>query len=105
VNILKDKLYKVKSRESFLDFLDLIIKDDKKNWENSNLNTYLDSVRNYTEDIDGYYSNLKNHNFSELYSDLILSYNGKDMEKELASISPEAWRIFADILFGARNYE
>ena len=102
---INKKLYAVNSKESFISFLDLFVKENSKDWENNTLDTYLSGTKEYTEDIDGFYKNLNNPDFKDVFEELKLSYGEVDMEKSLETIPPIAWRIFADILYGAKNYE
>lgn len=75
----------VRTKEDFLVFMDVLLDDLKKNpskWENITLSDYLEAVRNWTEDMDGYYINT-NQPVPENVS----------------------WSVFADILSAARIYE
>ncbi|MCL9771213.1 hypothetical protein NAT47_12390 [Flavobacterium sp. HXWNR69] len=85
---MNDKLanFKVTDRDSFAIFLDLLLKDFKENpkeWENKSLEDFLEALSRYTEDIQGYYDNMK----------MNIDANKPD------------WKIFADIFMGARIYE
>lgn len=76
----------IKSRKDFKIFIETLIKDfkeNKKSWENQNLEDFLDALGRYSEDIDGYYKNAK------------------------INIDPDKvnWRVFADCLCGAAVYE
>lgn len=76
----------VEDRETFLKFLDLLLAEfqqNGKNWENNTLQKFLGAMREYSEDIDGFYKNLH-----------------LNIDLETAN-----WRIFADILRGAIVYE
>ncbi len=76
----------VTDRESFQEFLGLLIldlKNNPENWENNKLDLYIEAMQSYTEDLDGYYKN--NH-------------------PELNAEIPK-WKTFADILRGAIVYE
>ncbi len=78
--------YKISDRQSFADFLKLLRKDFIENpseWENNSLDTFLDAMSDYVEDIQGYYDNTK-----------------QDVNADNAS-----WKIFSDIFLGARIYE
>ena len=77
---------RVTDRKSFEEFVDLLLKDFRKNgdeWENNRLELFLEAVKRYSEDLDGYYRNLH----PELDADV------------------PTWRAFADILRGAVVYE
>ncbi|MEW7291331.1 DUF7660 family protein [Aquimarina sp. 2304DJ70-9] len=76
----------VNDRKSFSEFLKLLLEDYKnngQNWENNNLELFLEAMQRYSEDVDGYYKNIK------------------------PNLDPETptWRIFADILCGTVVYE
>lgn len=75
----------VNSRSDLTEYVRLLLDDYKlrgQQWENSKLEGYLDAIRSYSQDIDGYYLNSNQGN------------------PEIAS-----WKLFADILKGATNYE
>ncbi len=81
------KTSQIKSKEQFINFLKQLSKDFSDNpdsWSNGNLPEFLSAMQSWAEDMDGYYENLK-------ISDINMS-NG-------------SWRIFADILVAAKNYE
>ena len=85
---MDDKLYefKVTDRKSFTAFIKLLCKDLSENpqdWENKSLENFLEALSSYSEDIQGYYDNMK------------LGINAED----------PSWRVFADLLMGARIYE
>jgi hypothetical protein len=85
---MSDKIYdfEVTDRQSFVRFLELLHEDclrDGKNWENNTLPDFLEAMSRYTEDIQGYYDNTK-----------------QDIDANKAD-----WKIFADILLGAKIYE
>jgi hypothetical protein len=78
--------FKVTDRQSFIEFLDLLRKDfleNPKNWENKTLPDFLEALSAYTEDIQGYYNNMKQN----------------------VNADKADWSTFADILKGARIYE
>ncbi len=77
---------KVTDRQSFIKFLDLLQKDfidNPESWENKNLPDFLEALSSYTEEIQGYYDNMK------------LNVNADKPD----------WSTFADIFKGARIYE
>lgn len=81
------KTSEIKSREDFSNFLSFLIESLKNNpsdWSNFSLTEFLEAAKSWTEDMDGYYENLKI----------------KDADLETGS-----WRVFADILMAARIYE
>jgi hypothetical protein len=78
--------FKVTDRQSFIKFLDLLRKDFLDNpdeWENKNLDDFLEAMTRYTEDIQGYYDNTK---------------------QNVNADQPD-WQTFADIFRGATIYE
>lgn len=75
----------VKSKEDFVRFMAALIQDLKNNpdkWENQSLETYLEAVQRWTEDMDGYYAN-NNHSVPDNVT----------------------WKVLADILIAAKMYE
>ena len=81
------KTSEIKSKEQFINFLKQLSKDFSENpdsWSNGNLSEFLIAMQSWAEDMDGYYENLK-------ISDI--------------NMSDGSWRIFADILVAAKNYE
>ncbi len=80
----------VADRESFIRFLQLLQKDfeqNKTNWENQDLGSFLEAMTRYAEDVEGYYHNLAQQTGEKI--------NPKE----------PTWRLFADILRGAKVYE
>lgn len=76
----------VTNRQTFADFVSKLHKDfkaDPSTWENINLSDFLEAISRYTEDIDSYYKN-----------------TNQNVNADNAS-----WRVFADILMGAKMYE
>jgi len=76
----------VTNKNTFIDFLKMFRKDLKQNpenWENIDLNDFLEAMSRYTADIQGYYDN-----------------TNQDIDSEKPS-----WKLFADILKGASIYE
>ena len=83
-NTLND--FKITDRQSFAKFLDLLCKDfldNPEKWENKTISDFLEALSAYTEDIQGYYDNMKQN----------VNANKPD------------WQTFADIFKGARIYE
>ena len=77
---------RITSRQEFIDFLESFRKDFIENpddWENSNLDEFLEAMIRYTGDIQGYYDNTN---------------------QNLDADKPD-WSTFADIFKGARIYE
>ena len=75
-----------KNRKEFVKFMDLLIKDYERNygvWQNLTVEDFLYAIQSYAEDIDGYY---------------------KNTNQKIDPNEP-SWKVFADILKGARIYE
>lgn len=102
---IENKLYAVNNKESFINFVNFIATLDKNEWENNNLEKYLKAIGDYTENIDGFYENLSNPVFDDLFKETKESYKNMDIEEVFSKLPPIVWRIFADILMGAINYE
>lgn len=78
--------FQVTDRKSFIEFLNLLRQDllkDPSNWENNNLDSFLNALSAYTNDIQGYYDNM-----------------GMPVKADNPS-----WQVFADIFKGATMYE
>lgn len=76
----------VVDRQSFIKFLSLLHKSYQRNktdWENVDLDSFLEAMLRYSEDIQGYYDN-----------------TNQDIDANTPS-----WKVFADILLGAKIYE
>lgn len=76
----------VTDRQSFIKFLELLQQDYLKNsteWENSTFDNFFKALASYTEDIQDYYTNT-NQNINA---------------------DTPSWKVFADILKGAKIYE
>jgi succinate dehydrogenase flavin-adding protein (antitoxin of CptAB toxin-antitoxin module) len=87
-NFMNDTLdnFKVTDRQTFIKFLAVLrndLLDNPENWENKTLPDFLEALNTYTEDIQGYYDNMK------------LNVNADKPN----------WSLFADIFKGARIYE
>ena len=77
---------KVTDRQSFIEFIELLHEDYRKNlksWQNKNLDSFLDAIGRYANDIQGYYDNTN---------------------KKVNADDP-SWQVFADILKGSKIYE
>ena len=77
---------KIHSKDDFIKFLGFFLEDYHENfekWENSNLESFLQSMLSWTKDADGYYQNIE---ASEI-------------------IDNPSWRLFADILLASTMYE
>lgn len=78
--------FQVTDRKSFIEFLSLLRQDFLSNpnsWENNNLETFLEALSSYAEDIQGFYDNM-----------------GIPVNADKPS-----WQTFADIFKGATMYE
>jgi hypothetical protein len=75
----------VKSKDDFIEFVGFLIRNLKANpadWENKTLDSYLEGIQSWTEDMDGYYIN-----------------NNLPIPENIN------WKVFADILIAATIYE
>ena len=83
----KDALnIEVTNRESFKEFVELLLidyKENNDNWENNRLDSFLEAMHAFAGDLDGYYKN---------------NQPAYDSEKP-------SWRTFADIIRGSVVYE
>ena len=73
------------SKEDFSQFVGYLLEDlqtDRSAWENNTLETYLSGIKNWTEDMNGYYINM-----------------GQPIPEKVD------WRVFAAILVAAIMYE
>ena len=80
-----DEVEKVQTREDFVRFVLVLMKDLANNheeWENKDLLDYLTAIASWTEDMDGYF-----HNRGEPIPEV-----------------PD-WKLFAKILLAASIYE
>ncbi len=78
--------YNVSSRQSFIEFLSLLHRyfiEHPDKWENNNLASYLESLSDYADEIQGYYNNTN----------------------QSVNADEPSWRVFADIFRGAIIYE
>jgi hypothetical protein len=76
----------VNNQDTFVEFLRLFRENLAKNsseWENGNLNDFLEAMERYTEDIQGFYDNTR----------------------QIEDAKEASWKRFADIMRGARIYE
>jgi len=80
-----DDVLKINTREDFIVFLKNLRKDYTENlpsWENRDIGSFLEAMTSWVEDMDGFYIN----------HDLPIPENLN-------------WKVFADILMGAKVYE
>ncbi|KOS07733.1 hypothetical protein AM493_18030 [Flavobacterium akiainvivens] len=76
----------IKTKTDFINFIKQLQQDLENNpdgWENKTLPEFLEAIQRYTEDIQGYYNN-----------------TSQNIDSTQAS-----WKVFADILMGAKVYE
>ncbi|GAB2876299.1 hypothetical protein ACCI51_13695 [Microbulbifer echini] len=82
---LDESLQKIGSKSDFSEFVMDILDDYKENasnWENTDLESFLEAMAAWSKDMDGYYINL-----------------GRDVPQDVP------WKIFAEIIYAARIYE
>jgi len=75
----------ISTKEELSDFVLILAQDfvdNKSDWENQDLFAFLEAVSAWIKDMDGFYT---------------------QQNKELPQNIP--WKIFADILLAAKNYE
>ena len=81
-NLLK-KLETIETKADFICFIELLINDLKSTeWANNSLESYLQAMANWTEDMEGYYHN-----------------NNLPVSQKID------WKVFANILISAKMYE
>ncbi|GAA4160715.1 hypothetical protein GCM10022217_25180 [Chryseobacterium ginsenosidimutans] len=81
----KKVIEELKTKDDFIIFVELLIKDLKNNsqeWSNNTLNEYLEGIASWTEDMEGYYIN-----------------NNIPVPEDIN------WKVFANILIAAKMYE
>lgn len=82
---LINKIQTLKCKEDFVEFIRLLIVDLQENpngWENQTLESYLEAIASWTEDMEGYYQN-----------------NNIEIPQNIN------WKAFANILMAAKMYE
>lgn len=76
----------IKTKKDFDKFLELLLdnlRSNKSDWENSNLENYVDGIYGFTKSIRGYYMH----------------------RKESVDLEKPTWKMIATILLAARNHE
>ncbi len=76
----------IRTKQDFEKFLDMLVNDFRNNttdWENDDLEPFLDAFLRFTESIDGYY---------------------KNMNLKVDTSTP-TWKMFAEMLLAAKVYE
>lgn len=59
---LDEEVKKVESKEDFISFMEMLINDfnqNKHDWENQTVKEYLEAMKSWIEDMDGYFENTK----------------------------------------------
>lgn len=82
---LSEQNNSIRSREDFVAFVKALSKDLRENpqsWENANLESFLNALGNWVEDMDGYYTN----------------------QGKLVPQQPD-WKVAGDMLMAAKLYE
>lgn len=82
---LFSKLETLGSKEDFVEFVRLLVEDLRTRsspWENDTLESYLEGLAGWTEDMDGYFKNM-----------------------QLPVPANVDWKLFANILMAAKIYE
>jgi hypothetical protein len=82
---LHEMLNEIRSKDDLLVLLTALRQDlvaNKEDWENPTLDSYLEAMQGWIQDMDGYYSNI-NQTIPE----------------------QPTWKVFADILYAAKMYE
>ena len=82
---MHQEINKIKSKQDFLTFLGLYIQDFRDNidsWENTTIDTFLEGMESWVEDMEGYYENM-----------------------HLPVPENVDWKTFANILYAAKMYE
>jgi len=75
----------INDKQDFIRFVESLVTDLRNNpndWENRSLESYLEAISNWVEDMEGYYLN-----------------NNLPMPESIN------WNVFADILIAAKMYE
>ena len=82
---LHEHISEIDTKEKFLVFLNHLIrnlKNNSKSWHNNTLESYLEGIESWVDDMDGYYEN-----------------TCQEVPKNFD------WKILADILYAAKLYE
>lgn len=87
MKIDRNKIAQIKTREDFIEFMNSLVGSIRSGEpiENNTVESYLDAMASWIEDMDGYYENM-----------------GIINEVNLDTVN---WRVFADILIAATMYE
>ena len=52
----------INSKQDFISFINILLNDNKDNsdeWENKDIQSYLESISSWVEDMEGYFENMK----------------------------------------------
>lgn len=82
---LYEKINAIKTKDDFVNFIELLIKDYSDNpdeWENQTLDNYFEAMRAWISDMEGYYKNM-NHPIPKNIN----------------------WNFIANIMYAAKVYE
>ncbi len=82
---LHDQASRIRSRSDFISFIYRLYDDLQENpgsWENPRLDSFLEAVASWVEDMDGYFEN-----------------RGEPVPEE------PSWRLLGEILLAAKYYE
>jgi len=85
MNKLEIKTEAIQTKDDFIGFLQLLVQNIKSHpeeWENKSLDSYLEGIASWTEDMEGYYQN-----------------------NNLPIPQSVDWKLFANILMAAKMYE
>lgn len=87
MKIDRNKVAQIKTREDFIEFMNSFVDSIRSGEpiENNTVESYLDAMASWIEDMDGYYENM-----------------GIANEVNLNAVN---WRVFADVLIAATKYE
>lgn len=83
VHELSNSIESKKDFESFLAHLLADFKNNANDWENNTLENFLEALHAYTKDVEGYYKNMN------------IPFDENNL----------SWKIFAQLLLGAKVYE
>ncbi len=81
----REEINNIDSKEKFIEFLNSLVIDFKNNsseWENKTVDSYLEAIQSWVEDMDGYYKNM-----------------GDDL------VNNVDWQVIATILSAGKIYE
>lgn len=87
MTIDRKRVSEIKTREDFVDFISDFVKSIRngQSIENNTVDSYLEAMASWVEDMDGYYENM-----------------GIASEMKLDAMN---WRVLADIVVAATMYE